>query len=317
MRGYSDLSVGDSVFYPLFAGLTWIIAKIFGGHHIVAGLMVATVSTAAALVCLNKLADRVFGRGTGGWACLALATYPLAIFLIAPFTESLFLALTLAAFLAAYSRRWWIAAVLAGLASLTRAPGVIAAPSFAIIAWRQWSTMRPRPPFRSLLPAIAAVSAPLAAGLGFLVWRDTVGFPPVPIVLREYAGISAVDPFTGLAAAFAQWIRVLDLPTTLDVLSAIAFSGITVLMFLRSRWRKPELIVYMLISLLLLFSRVTEGAASLRSLARYVLVLFPGFLIIGEYLSTAGPTKRFIYLLVSSTALIAMSAAYSLWFFIG
>ena len=317
MRGYFDLSPGESIFYPLYAGITWLVARLIGGNHLVAGLVVATLSTAATFGCLRMLADRLFGESTGRWACFALATYPMAIFLIAPFTESLFLFLTLAAFLAAYSNRWWIAAILAALASLSRAPGMATAPSIAIIAWRQWSNSTPQPPLRALPPFITAIVAPIAAGIGFLVWRETAGLPPLLTVLREYVGTTVVNPFTGLLAAFRQWVQIWDLPTTLDMLSAITFSCITVLMVLRPRWRKPELIVYMLISLLVLFSRVTVGAASLKSLSRYVLVLFPAFLVIGDYLSTARSTFRFVYLLASSTALIVLSALYALWFPIG
>lgn len=317
MRGYFDLSVGDSVFYPLYAGLTRLAAFLTGGEFISTGLVVSTLATIAVLTFIKQLGDRTFGEKAGTWAAVALAVYPMSVFLIAPFTESLFLALTLGAFLTAYDKKWWLAALLALLASLTRGPGMAASLAFAVMAWMQWKAAGGKLRVDTWLAMLAASIAPIVGGAGFLLWRARAGFPPITDVLAEYVGTRVVDPFTGLARAVVQWAQVRDLPTTLDVVSVLLFIGITVLMFVRPRWRKWELVAYMAGSLVVLLSRSTEGAASLKSISRYVLVLFPAFLLAGDWLAGAKRWTRFAVVVISSAGLVIAGALYALWFFLG
>jgi hypothetical protein len=316
-RGYFDMGPGSTVFFPLYAGLTGGLGRLLGGDFILAGLALSTLATAFSLLLLIQVGREVFGVAAGRWAAIALAVYPTAVFLVAPFSESLFLALTLGGFLAAYRTRWVPAALLAFLASLTRGPGMAASAAFAILGWMQWRSAPPAGRRPSWLAVGAAVLAPLAGGACFLVWRWYAGFPPLLEVLYDYVGTSAVNPVRGLALAFSQWVRVRDLPTTADVLSAFGFLGITLAMAFKPRWRRPELLAYMALSLFVLFSRHTVGAAALKSLSRYVLVLFPAFLIVGDWLAGARPWARFTYLAISGSLLILASLLYSLWFFLG
>jgi len=66
---------------------------------------------------------------------LYLATLPDALFLQAVYSESLYLALALAAFALAEARRWPLAAVAAGLALLTRSSGIAVVAGVAVLAW--------------------------------------------------------------------------------------------------------------------------------------------------------------------------------------
>ena len=316
MRGYADMGEGSTVFYPLYAGLTRV-AALLTGDFIVGGLLVSSLAAFLAFALLILVGNEVFGNNSGKWAAVALAVYPTSVFLIAPFTESLFLALTLGAFLAAYRMRWLAAAALAALASLARAPGVAAAAAFAMIAWQQWSSRQERGRSPSIPAVIIAIAAPLVAGGGFLAWRSLAGFAPITTVLRTYVGTTAVDPVTGVVSAVTQWVRVFDLPTTLDVLSVAAFLTVTALMIAVKRWRRPELLAYMIVNLAILLGRYTQGAASLKSLSRYVLVLFPAFLIVGDWLASRSRRARFWYVTLSTSLLLILSTLYVFWFFIG
>lgn len=138
MRGYFDISVGETIFYPMYAGFTRLVAILIGNQYIIAGLFLSTLATFFTLLLLKQVGDRVFDSSTGTWSSIALAIYPLSFFLIAPYTESLFLAFTLGGFLAAYDRRWWLAGLLSIFASLTRGPGMATFAAFAVLAFYQW-----------------------------------------------------------------------------------------------------------------------------------------------------------------------------------
>ena len=67
---------------------------------------------------------------------LYLSIFPTTLFLFAVYSESLYLLLTVAAFLLAVRGRWGWAGVVVGLAALTRVSGVILLPALAMLAWR-------------------------------------------------------------------------------------------------------------------------------------------------------------------------------------
>jgi hypothetical protein len=316
LRGYSDMGPGSTVFFPLYALLTRATAFVTG-DIILAGLIVSTLAAVFALALIGLIGEHIFGTDAGRWATVALALYPTSVFLVAPYTESLFVALTLGALFLAYRGRWLTAAALAALAGLTRAPGPALAAAFAMVAWQQWAARPSRPATFSVPAALVAILAAGAGSVIFLTYRSLAGYPPILTVLKDYVGTSMVDPLTGLVLAFQQWILVRDLPTTLDIASAAIFIAVTALMLTSTRWRRPELIAYMLVSLGLLLGRHTVGAASLKSLSRYVLVLFPAFLVAGDWLAHRSSGIRFAYALVSGSLLVVLSSLYALWFFIG
>lgn len=82
----------------------------------------------------------------------------------------------------------------------------------------------------------------------------------------------------------------------------------------QARWRRPELLAYMAFNLVALLGRHTVGAAALKSLSRYVLVLFPAFLVVGDWLASARPRARFAILAVNGSLLLLASILYTPWF---
>jgi hypothetical protein len=106
------------------------------------------------------------------WAVLLTALFPTGFFLLAPFTEALFLLLAVSAFWFARRGRWGWAAVAGAGAALTRPVGVVVAIGLAVEAIRQW-----RAEGRSALPRVAAVAAaglaPLLYAGVWWVWERT------------------------------------------------------------------------------------------------------------------------------------------------
>jgi hypothetical protein len=317
MRGYFAVSPGDSVFYPLYPALVRVAAPFTGNGYILAGLLVSSLAAVAALACLYRLAESYYGSQAARWSVLALSIYPTALFLVAPFTESLFLALTLGAFLAAYNRKWILAGLLGCLASLTRGPGFLTVVPLGLVALNQWPRgVNQRKTSQALL-AGAGLGLTAAGGVAFVVWRSVVGFPSMAETLRRYSGLALVDPLTGLLSALAQWVRVHDLYTTMDLVSLVLFASVCGLLAANPRWRKLDWLAYMVVNLLVFLSKRSVVASSLQSMSRYVLTLFPAFILAGEWLARRGSRARFIYAIVSSVVLVAMTALYPLWVFVG
>ncbi|HEX3692973.1 MAG TPA: mannosyltransferase family protein [Solirubrobacteraceae bacterium] len=142
--------------YPL--GLA-ALAKL-GTPPILAGILLSLGALTLALYWLHRLtaleAARlrlVRGREVARLAVLSCAFGPMAFFLSAVYSESLYLALSVGAFLFARRGRWPLAAVLASLAGATRSSGVVLALPLALFyLYGPREDRRPDRPERRLLP---------------------------------------------------------------------------------------------------------------------------------------------------------------------
>ncbi|MGA4840998.1 mannosyltransferase family protein [Streptomyces sp. G45] len=131
-----------------------------------AGLLVSFVSGAVAVLALARIArERLPGvTGTGRRAVLYFLLSPCAVFLAAGYTEALFLAFALPAWLAARHRAWPRAALLACLATTVRVSGLFLA---AALLTHFLTTVRVHRDGRAL-PWLALPALPLLAHTCYL-----------------------------------------------------------------------------------------------------------------------------------------------------
>lgn len=129
---------GSSPFFPLYPLLMQLLAVPFGGDRLLAGVLVSAFASVAAFVLLYELVRYDFGEELAKRSLLYLAAFPTSFFLAAVYSESLFLALMLGAFLAARRyRNWWVVGLLVGLASITRNLGILLLLPLGWEWWRQ------------------------------------------------------------------------------------------------------------------------------------------------------------------------------------
>ncbi|BBA96515.1 hypothetical protein RVR_1851 [Actinacidiphila reveromycinica] len=163
-------------FFPGFPLVLRAVHTVIGDWT-AAGLTVSCAAGAVAVVALGRIAglDRPGAAAPRRTAALFLVS-PCAVFLAAGYTESLFLALALPAWLAARRAAWGRAAVLACLACAVRVSGLFLV---AAIAVQLLSTVRRPRDLRPLpwlaLPALPPLlySAYLHARTGdWMEWKD-------------------------------------------------------------------------------------------------------------------------------------------------
>jgi len=99
------------------------------------GLAVSLVAGAIAMVALARLGEREGGAGAGRRTVIALLAGPPAVFLFAGYSEAVFLALALPAWLLARQGRWAAAALLATPASGVRITGLFLALALIVEFW--------------------------------------------------------------------------------------------------------------------------------------------------------------------------------------
>jgi hypothetical protein len=198
---------GSAVFYPLYPLLVGGLGRAFAGYYVTAGIVVSLTCCLGAFVLLYRLALPRLGADGARRATLYLALFPMALFLQAVYSESLYLLCCVGAFLLAERRTWLGAGVVTGLAMLTRVAGVALLPPMALLAWRS-------PDRRRAL--VSLVSAPVVAGL-YPLWLQLQLHAPFAAIANE-AGwnrhLSHAGPFGGLwHGAQAAWAGIEQIAT--------------------------------------------------------------------------------------------------------
>lgn len=283
---------GSAAFFPLYPLTVGAVARLPGIGPLGAGLLVANAAAFGALLLLHALTRLEFGdREMARRTVLFAALFPTSFFLFAPYSESLFLLLGVAAFWSARRDRWgWAAAAGAG-AALTRGIGFLVGLGLLVEAIRVWRSEE-----RSPWPRVAAAAAAGAAPLLYLGWWW----------LREGDLGAPVD-------AQARWARDATFPLV-AVWDALEHAW-----RYRAWWLIDVAVVAVAVVGLLLIARRVVAAYSvfawagllvplsmpypnrpLLSMPRFVLVLFPAFWGLARL---AGRRRG------AETALVAGSAA--------
>jgi len=163
-HGYEHLAGSATAFFPLYPAAVGALGRVFFGHYVLAGIAVSLAAGLASFVLLYRLGETKLGADGARRAVLYLAVFPMALFLQAVYSESLYLLLCLAAFLFAERGRFLPAGVAAGLALLTRPVAIALLPALALLAWRS-------PQARQNLTRLA-VAPVMFAAYPLLLWRE-------------------------------------------------------------------------------------------------------------------------------------------------
>lgn len=138
----------DWAFFPLYPLLVRAFSVLTLGDVAIAGVVVANIAFVAALAVLYALAARHLDHDRAVRSLAFVALAPGAVAFAMAYTDSLFLLLAASAFLAAERGRWWLMALLYGLACLTRLQGLVLGLPLAMLVaeanggWRSMASWR-------------------------------------------------------------------------------------------------------------------------------------------------------------------------------
>jgi hypothetical protein len=308
-RGYTFS--GISPFLPLYPALIRLASLAMGGHTVAAALAVSTTATFIAFVCLYQLVVRLTAsEDVARLALLVVCLLPTAFFLMAPYTEAVFLALSLATILCTLDRRWGLAVVFAVLASLTRQQGVL----LAVLAvpelwsalrhtWSQHASVRQhlQDIWRHTWRPGGFAIAPLAAyGLWVMLLVYALHMPsPAQSLTSSTQGwgqqftVPGIGVLVDLIFLIARpgYVLLHHIDYALDAISAIvAAVGLIV-----ARRRLPAgLLLYLALCWCVALTKVTESGTT-NSASRYLLALLPLCFVPAMWLVKARPPVRVVW----------------------
>lgn len=182
-----------AAFFPLFPLATRPLLWI-GMSTAAAGMTISAIASVFAYAFLYRLTAEEYGDRAGTNALFYLALFPTSVFLLAPYTEALFLAGAIPAFYYARRQRWNMTILPAAIATGTRAAGifVVAGLLFEFIRQKDFSLDRLIAAVRALLLALV----PVAAYIGFLM-REASGYSTF-LVAQEAWHRSFTSPLEAL-----------------------------------------------------------------------------------------------------------------------
>jgi hypothetical protein len=185
--GYHGVAREGLRFFPLLPLASRYLGVLLLGHVGLALLLLVQVAALVAGVLLHRLTVFETGdRPTARRATWLLALLPPASVLVLGYSEGLLLVFSIGFFLAIRQGRWWTAAALGVLAGLSRPVGMTLALPALIEAVRVLRLA----PWRGWIARAAAVAAPVAGGLAYLLWVGHVyGDWKLPMKLQNSADL--------------------------------------------------------------------------------------------------------------------------------
>jgi Mannosyltransferase (PIG-V) len=311
--GYSA-GTGSDAFFPLYPLLTRVVSFFAfghnpGGHVVWAQLLVSSTAFLVGMGLLYKLARLDVGPATAQLAVLLLALFPTGLFLLAPYTESLYLALSVGAFYLARREHPWAAGIVGFAAGLTRMQGVFLAPALAF-EYIQQRRRHGKWPGWGLL----AAALPVAALVLFNVYlHAVVGETRSALQIQAEWGYTLTSPWTAISASWNDITHSSDLVEALNLFSLIGFAVLTLWMV---RSRLPlSYTIYAVPYLALLYARLMYFSP-LMSLSRFTLVLFPCFIVLAMRLARR-PWLAASWLVVGALFQVGLLEVYVQWGFVG
>jgi len=257
-------------FFPLYPLSLRLTASITGGFQLTA-MLLSSIFFLFAIILLHKTVVAFgYGEATADRTVFYISAFPTSYFFSLPLTESLFLFLTVGSFWAAKRDSWWLAGTFGALASATRYNGLFLLPVLTLLYWQQHRYH----PLKLRADVLSLCLLPLGLLFFMLYLFFITGNAFAFIAVQKAWGVRSGFFLYPLYEYFLfphhvslLWnFRLLNLVATL-----IAFAcG-----FALVRRREWELALYTFISVIVPLLTLT-----LESLARYVMVVFPVFIIL-------------------------------------
>lgn len=261
-------------FFPLFP-LLMRVGMAFGGDALLVGILIANTALWLTTILFYRWVAEQNGEEIASRTIWYFLIFPTAFFGSAIYTESLFALCALATFFFYRRERWFLAALCAGGAALSRSVGIILLPVLVIEWWVRRQKLAGQKSFALMPPAAAPIG--LASYMLFLDLRfdDPMAFANA----QQAWGRAVQTPLTAFKALFQpsalgggygsylnNWI---------DFAFVALFLVLGVALLHQRRWAEG---VFVLCGVLMPIS-----TGQLVSVRRYVWVLFPAFVVLAQW----------------------------------
>lgn len=324
----NDHSIGFQPLYPLVIKVT---KTILGISYLSSALLVSRISCLVAVFLLYKITKDQFNSSAIAKKTITLLlVFPSGFFLFAGYTEALYLALALSSWYLFNRGRWFWAGLLGGISSLARMQGIILIVpllgkyvldiyglnkedlNLGIGAFIQNQIKRIQTFFKttSFIPPFIAAIMPSLSVAGYMIYLKIIGMGSITNTYSNW-GTRVLWPWEGL------WEVVLrSLTTKLSLNDYIDLTLFILLIIVIVMGFKLLPLPYSLynLAMLALILMVGRQDGFLAGFMRYMLIIFPIFMILGKKLA-----KSWLYYSVVTLFLclnVILTWMYVSWFWV-
>lgn len=279
---YQNSVQSSIVFFPLYPLLISVATPLTHGDVAMAGIILSIIFTFLSCLLLYRLAVLEFDEHTAWRSIALLLAFPASFFLIALYTESLFLFLSILVFYLARKQKWWLAGLAGMLLTATRFAGL------AIIVPLFWEYLRQHHyHWRALVaPKILSLTLiPVGLFLFMLILQGMFGDPLLFLKGQERWQRNFELSQTGITQAFdVYWQEFKTVANPLDGAPLatryidVGFTILFVVSVIVAWFFIPR--SYALFATFMLIIPLLSGR--LQSMPRYMMGAFPLFLLYGK-----------------------------------
>lgn len=266
----------EQAFFPLFPLLIKAITYLTAIESIYIATFILHAFFLLALVFFYKLLRLDYGIKESWWIILFLIFFPTSFFFASVYTESLFLFLSVACFYYARKGKWWLAGVLGMLAALTRFVGIFLFPVL-LIEFLQNKERVNRMLWLFLIPV---------GTLLYMGWLTKTYHDPLLFFHSQpaFGANRSGDQLILLPQVFFRYLKIVFLSSftyqykiaLLELITSLLALLLCLISFKKLR------LSYALYSILCFTAPTLTG--SLSSMPRYLLVIFPLFIVLNKIL---------------------------------
>jgi hypothetical protein len=270
-RPFSSEKKANWAFYPLWPAMLWLGGQLTG-NMFVFGIALSNILLLVSIVYLYKLISIDFEADIAYTTAALLIIFPTSYFFSRPGPEALFLFLSVASLYYAKRNRWIIAGILAALIAITRIQGVLLLPALLFIYFKAYTSSR-----RHDLGALSLLLVPISwcCFMGYLYFLT--GNPLASFDIQKAWGNGSSYPFHPIVSYISEPSVIsyygwdLSLVSFIFVVGAVALT----LMMIKDKSIPREYLIYTLLSMLIVVSKI-----DLNGSLRYILAIFPLYLML-------------------------------------
>lgn len=317
--GYTN----EARFFPLFPIVINLISNMLGGGtafskvQIITAVILASTLFLFALQSLRKLLELDFSKEVVGKTIFYLVIFPTSFFFVCVYSESLFLLLALLSFYFARKDQWILATFFGALLMVTRFVGIVILPAliyefvtsnYFLLARKNWYELIKMMVLFLTMP----IGLILYALFNYIKFGNFFYFISAQGEVANYRTVNSIILFPQTIVRYIRifasfqtrqyewWVALLEIAFFIFV-SIILYLGI-------KKKLRPS---YMIFTLLGFLMPVSSGTFS--GLPRYVIVLFPVFVILSVI---KNKFFRLAYIIVSPLLLFILLMFFSRGYFV-
>ncbi len=286
--GYQHKTDMDYAFFPVYP---WTVRTFnLFGNYLASGLFLSHVYLILALYFLYRLTALDFTKKVSRLTIMLILLFPTAFFFGSVYTESLFLLLTVLTFYLIRRQHFFLACVVAAIASATRITGIFLWPSIIYEFWLMYGKdIKKSVNFSALWLLLPPLGLFSFMRFQYLKTGDPLFF----FHIQSVFGGRTVDKLILLHQVFFRYFKMLIFTdwdplyftVVLELFSAVLIVTALIIFFRRIRF---SYWLFVLLSFLL-----PTFSGTFMSMPRFTLVLFPVFMVMAFWIEKQHPFIKY------------------------